>query len=245
MRNDLFYELVKGIDGYFDYASKEPQLILLALRERLGVDHVAYLGVNLPGPMPTERKDAFIVTSYSDKWVARYVCQNYVRIDPVIQSGLRGIVPIDWADLPARSEKKVRQFFGEAGEHGVGAEGLSIPIRGVHGETAMFSVNTSMRRNDWLSFRKKIIRDLQIVAYHFHTRVLDLNGAETSRDISLSERERECLKWAAAGKSAWETGEILGIREGTVNFFLEQCRVKLDSTNKVQAVAKAVRLSLI
>ena len=37
-------------------------------------------------------------------------------------------------------------------------------------------------------------------------------------ELKLSPRELECLKWAAAGKTAWETSIILDISEGTVKF---------------------------
>ena len=62
---------------------------------------------------------------------------------------------------------------------------------------------------------------------------------------SLSPRERECLQWAAEGKTAWETGMILSIAEGTVVKILASAIRRLDCANKPQAVVKALRLGLI
>ena len=63
--------------------------------------------------------------------------------------------------------------------------------------------------------------------------------------LVLSPRERECLQWAAEGKTAWETGMILSIAEGTVVKILASAIRRLDCANKPQAVVKALRLGLI
>jgi DNA-binding CsgD family transcriptional regulator len=240
LHDDLFHDLIRGIDGHFDAGKLNGVEILSGIKKHYDLKNIAYLAVNLP----TGDGGAYIAATYSDEWVNRYVSQGYVNIDPVIQFGMRGILPVDWAELP-RNKKKIVQLFAEAKEHGVGSQGLSIPIRGVHGETAMFSINVEMKRNDWLEFRRSIIRDLQIWAFHFHSRILEQHGVENDEEVELSEREKECLKWASLGKSAWETGEIIGVQKRTVDFFLEQCRVKLHSVSTTQAVAKAIRASLI
>jgi DNA-binding CsgD family transcriptional regulator len=61
----------------------------------------------------------------------------------------------------------------------------------------------------------------------------------------LTARELEVLRWTMEGKTAWETGAILGISEQTVVRHL--CRVthKLGCVNKIQAVVKAMRLGLV
>ncbi|MCE9661392.1 MAG: LuxR C-terminal-related transcriptional regulator [Burkholderiales bacterium] len=63
--------------------------------------------------------------------------------------------------------------------------------------------------------------------------------------IRLSPREHECLQWAAEGKTAWETGMILSIAEGSVVKILASAVRKLECTNKPHAVVKALRLGLI
>lgn len=63
--------------------------------------------------------------------------------------------------------------------------------------------------------------------------------------IHLSPREHECLQWAAEGKTAWETGMILSIAEGSVAKILASAIRKLDCASKPQAVVKALRSGLI
>ena len=61
----------------------------------------------------------------------------------------------------------------------------------------------------------------------------------------LSGRERECLKWAAAGKSSWEISRILGLSENTVTGYFKAATAKLGCVNRTQAVAEAIRTGQI
>ena len=63
--------------------------------------------------------------------------------------------------------------------------------------------------------------------------------------LELNKRELECLNWAAAGKTSGEIALIVTLSEHTVNHYLNACCKKLDSVNRTQAVAKAVRLGII
>ncbi len=64
-------------------------------------------------------------------------------------------------------------------------------------------------------------------------------------DIELTPRERECLNWAAHGKSEWEISQILGISEHTSEKHLLNAKTKLGAANRVHAVAEAIRRGLI
>ncbi len=61
----------------------------------------------------------------------------------------------------------------------------------------------------------------------------------------LSKREIECLNWTAAGKTSSETAAILQLSDHTVTHYLTSAGRKLNATNRVQAVAKAIRLGLL
>ena len=66
----------------------------------------------------------------------------------------------------------------------------------------------------------------------------------SARD-KLSTREIECLRWAAAGKSSDEIAIILGISAYTVSSYFKTATRKLDSVNRMQAIARAMRMKLI
>lgn len=62
---------------------------------------------------------------------------------------------------------------------------------------------------------------------------------------SLSSREIECLRWSAAGKSSEEIAIILDLSAHTVVGYLKSAMRKLDSVNRMQAIARALRYRLL
>ncbi|MBT2772021.1 helix-turn-helix transcriptional regulator [Halomonas sp. ISL-60] len=61
----------------------------------------------------------------------------------------------------------------------------------------------------------------------------------------LTDREVECLKWVAMGKSYGEIALILNISERTVKFHAQNIIKKMDAVNIKQAMTKSLRLNLI
>jgi DNA-binding CsgD family transcriptional regulator len=61
----------------------------------------------------------------------------------------------------------------------------------------------------------------------------------------LSKREVECMKWVAAGKTDWETAQILGISRSTAHFHVERVKKKLRKSSRTEAVAILVLHGLI
>ena len=63
--------------------------------------------------------------------------------------------------------------------------------------------------------------------------------------VRLTPREVDVMRWAAEGKSASETGVILGISGHTVTFYRKQVLAKLGVDRITQGVAECVRRELI
>ncbi|MEW6393010.1 MAG: response regulator [Pseudomonadota bacterium] len=66
-----------------------------------------------------------------------------------------------------------------------------------------------------------------------------------ARDIQLNEREIETLTWAARGKTSAEIAKILGLTKRTVDFHIDNARIKLGVATRTQAAIKAVTGRLI
>ncbi len=66
---------------------------------------------------------------------------------------------------------------------------------------------------------------VQVYASYFlsvaHDIFLKPRPTPETEPISMTPRERDCLVWAAIGKSSWEIGQVLGITTATVNFIWE------------------------
>jgi DNA-binding response OmpR family regulator len=63
--------------------------------------------------------------------------------------------------------------------------------------------------------------------------------------IELHEREIETLTWVARGKTSVEIAQILGLTKRTVDFHLDNARIKLGATTRTQAAIKAATGRLI
>jgi len=79
-----------------------------------------------------------------------------------------------------------------------------------------------------------------------HRSVRNLNSNKCLSDEQvISVRERECLQWASIGKTSWEISQIVGLTESTVIYHLRNATRKLDAANRLHAVAKALKASII
>ena len=74
----------------------------------------------------------------------------------------------------------------------------------------------------------------------------DFRGASpTDLAVTLTRRETQCLKWAAAGKTDHEIATIIGISQPTVRFHITNSSRKLGVSGRSQAVHRATTLAIL
>lgn len=207
-----------------------------------GMKTVAYLGTgSLDQRIP--QREPFLAVTYSSEWVEHYRDRGYVKIDPVIRTGLRRLLPIDWDDFP-REDGALRQFFGEATEFGLGRRGMSFPVHGHAGDRALFSVSADFSQREWEWARRTAFRHFPIIAAHLHDAVLRTESVLRAQP-HLSPRELDCLRWTSGGKTVWECGVILKLSPHTVRCYLESARQKLGASSNTHAVSLALTSGLL
>jgi DNA-binding CsgD family transcriptional regulator len=234
-----YFQIVEKInknDGKETY----PEVIEF-IRSSYGLKTIAYFGMNVSNLSST---DPFLAVTYSPSWIEHYKARNYVTIDPVIKDGFSNLLPVEWSAYKT-STAKLKTFFGEATEFGVGRNGMTFAVRGMSGDRALFTITTDASPREWNVDREYLKRDFQMLAYHVHNLVLRSESPDRRPAPKLAPREIECLKWKASGKTDWETAMILGITEKTVRFYLDLARSKLDATNITHAVVKALNHNII
>lgn len=210
----------------------------MALREMLAIDHIAYHWVDSAG-------DQYGCGSYSLAWQERYIQQNYLRIDPVIQGCYQRFHPVDWKQLDW-SSKAARAFQKEAMEYGIGNQGFSVPIRGPNGQFALFTVNDTCDDETWSRFTEKHRRELILVAYFLNEKALELEPNRTpDSGQALSPREIDAMTLLAIGMSRAQVADKLSISEHTLRVYIESARFKLGALNTTHAVARAMSRGLI
>ena len=134
-----------------------------------------------------------------------------------------------------------RTVFEEAARFGIRC-GLTIPVHDATGAIAAITFAADIPRPQFERMVEAHACVLQIMAMYFLAHASrKLASSRSVNGISLSPRERECLKWAAEGKSAWQTGEIIGISQHTVTFHLKNAKAKLGVRSSIPAVARLAR----
>lgn len=96
-----------------------------------------------------------------------------------------------------------------------------------------------------LSLESDLIIDQHVRSCQVMMDLLALDERRSMPAESLSEREVACLQLAGDGRISEEIAEKLGLSVHTVNAYLGSATIKLNSVNRIQAIAKAIRLGYI
>lgn len=220
----------------------ELRVAVSRLLEPYNLKHAVYHALRIPG---AEKEHPFLFFTYPQEWIDRYFQKKYYNIDPVVIQGERSILPVDWSTLD-RSAAPVRALFGEADDVGLGRQGLTFPIRGALGDSAIFTVTSNVGVEEWERTRLCYLRDMQIIGNYIHSVALKLSGFKTPDYLArLSRREKECLQLAAVGMTISTTADKLCLSDRVVRGYLDSARHKLDAMTKSQAVAKAIAFGIV
>jgi DNA-binding CsgD family transcriptional regulator len=180
------------------------------------------------------------ILNYPKHWQLHYDSQNYHSIDPIVLRAPATHLPLLWKTLKSDdlSVKQIR-LFEEAAAAGL-VDGVSIPLHGPFSRVAVISFVSPCE----MQMQQTLVGALNAIAIQFDLACRSIDHHKNDR-ISLSNRERECLSWAAAGKSSWDISKIIGISENTVNFHIKNSMKKLDCSSRSVAIVKAIRMALI
>jgi DNA-binding CsgD family transcriptional regulator len=216
-----------------------------ALCDQFGFDRFLY-GSRIPTSFI---KPYYIfISGYPGEWWARYNEKGYIAIDPIVRHGVSRVTPISWDQVKPQEEEneRIRTFMGEAREFGLNS-GISFPVHSAQGEFAMLNLSSSKNHAQAKSSIMEAMPYASLFTSYLHEavrRVFEKQVLPLSR-ARLTDREKQCLLWAAEGKTSWETSHILGVSERTIVFHLQNAADKLNVVSRQQAVARAVSIGLI
>lgn len=218
------------------------RFILARLVSEYGVDHAAF--VVLDDDLNDQSLPLVHYSTYPAGWVEAFISNNYVKRDPVIKAFPTASLPYDWNDLE-RQSSDANDFFAHAHSFGIGRQGMSVPVRGTHGERSLFSVNCNASKDAWRKLRALAMFDWFVFAYFLHDRVYDTAGIRTRRKRPpLSRREWQCLQLMARGMMIKQIAARVGVSESAVRQYLRGAKRKLMAKTLSQAAAKAVDLEV-
>ena len=224
---------------------EELHTICVKACEMFGFDQFLY-GSRVPTSFV--RPQLIIISGYSDDWWNHYNEQDYFKNDPILEYSTQNILPLQWHTLSDEYlERKIsRQIMNECADFGM-QTGLSFPVHTPSGEFAILSFTTEQDPKFSSRDMSYATPHLMTLANYIHEAVMRIFRTHPGNDtnIELTKREKECLLWAAEGKTSDETAEIIHISESTVRFHLNNAARKLNVHNRRHAIARAICLGLI
>lgn len=211
----------------------------VACSKDLGFEHCAY-GLRMSIPVTSPK--TFMINNYPTAWQTQYQKNNYIEVDPTVQSAVHTILPIPWTD---ELFKDTPELWESAKSFGL-RFGWAQPIRDSKGFLGLI---TLARSNESISLTEIESKSLKIfwLAQTCHLMMSRLLASKLTPEVNavLTAREREILQWTADGKTSHEISRILNIKERTVNFHINNTLTKLNAINKTAATIKASLLGFI
>jgi DNA-binding CsgD family transcriptional regulator len=202
----------------------------------------AFMVTNIPASTSQALSPSSVITNWPAELLNVYDHERFLVSSPIVQQLRNSTVPIDFEldnMTSSRSEKvsaSIRLLF----ERFKMVRGAYFPVHDASGNRGAVSF-----LGDRLPFSRQEMLELLYVSVHVFDRLAEIRRLDVRVVDKLTDREIDCLNWTAAGKTSAEIAEILTLSEHTVNHYLNRAAKKLETVNRTQAVAKALRIGLI
>ena len=240
MTSDNYFSWCSKADAAFHGVSQAADISRLLEQQTLELG-LTFYALYIRHPVPFTRPEIFVLTNYPEKWVQKWMHENFAEIDPIIRYCLIPGTFLLWDDPVV---KEGRQVFEAAKEFGI-RSGFSFSRIAKNRAVGILSMASGK------SFEKiALTHEKQLKLQYLSELAMDAllfikDRSMYVRQVSLSLREREVLKWTAEGKTAAEISLILSISEHTVNFHQKNMQKKFNAPNKTQVASYAAALGLL
>jgi LuxR family quorum sensing-dependent transcriptional regulator len=231
-------DIFKAIDT-FDALTTSGRVAAALKTALVSVGH-KYFCLNL-FPRPNAGFDKAIIASDLPKaWLDLYLRENFAAVDPALRHCRETVLPFAYREAPGDAEREPRaiEVVHRARDFGVD-NGMLFPIASPVGAVG----------DMWIGGTERVLGTRELSAVHMLALIafykLQALVHPQEATITLSGREREVLTWVAAGRTAWQIGELLQISQRTVEWYIQQAAQKLGARNRMQAVVIAARHRLI
>lgn len=191
---------------------------------------------------PTSLSTAVYAHGFSKEWLELYDRADFRSADPIPGRVMEHGALMTWSEAmeAGPNSPKNLEYFAAMREHGLD-HGFGLPLFGPRGRDAYAAFDFGCPLDE---IDGGLVDTIRAVAQSGHQRICLLleDLGEVPR---LSDREIEVLSWAAQGKSTNSIATILDLSPDTVKTYAKRVYAKLDATDRVGAVVKALRLGLV
>jgi len=224
-----------------------PAAVIRLLLERFGFDGLSYVVTRGEGRAATGE---IAWSTHPRSWSTLYRRAAYAAVDPRLANTRHRVTPYLWDSADLVGDGYARRFVQDAAQFGI-RSGVVISLHdGASGHVALTfdsasSPLTDVRRANVIAS----LGDLMLIAMALHEGVLSWRVAKKARrehaGPRLTQRECDCLKFAARGMTSADIGNKLSVTERTVNFHFGRLRRKLGALNRPEAIAKGVTMGFV
>jgi LuxR family transcriptional regulator, quorum-sensing system regulator BjaR1 len=171
-------------------------------------------------------------------WFQIYSARNFAQANFVTYAARRTARPFNWREPTVAGDSPfapAHAFVWDVLNGFRLTDGFAVPSH-TRSSVAVMSLATYDGADLSPDRRKAIV----LSSHYVHDRLRELEESPFPQ-VKLSGRERDCLAFAAQGKSDWDIGQILGISQATAHAHIENAKRKLGVKTRMQAVAILAR----
>lgn len=214
---------------------------LAAVVDLMGFDEYYYVG-NFSTRSNNDIQRMFFSTPSTTAQRLRTVTD--IDQDPVMQAVQVSIIPIicrgarlylSSGDIDANLSV----------DNGIG-DGVIFPIHTKSGRVSLLACFVQGPGSKVAAIITSSLGEGSLTAMCFHdamTRII--TKSDSTLEVRLTHREKECLRWIAHHKSNWDISRILGVSEHTIVYYVRRLMQKLNAQNRHEAVERARAYALI
>lgn len=218
---------------------------LVSALGQVGFDQINY-GCFEPADSQSQSQPTYLST-LSDEWLDHYVASDMHLTDPhYLKIRAREMTPYLWGDTQIRAleDPQVRQTsraIESAGQHSaiviplVSAFAPATPVGGM-------TIASAMDEEEFAGVIGPNAGQLTMLAHLFHNMSMGELRRESMGIEPLTERERDCLRYAADGLLQAAIAHRLRVARVTVEVHMRNAKRKLKVRTLPQAIARAIAL---
>jgi LuxR family transcriptional activator of conjugal transfer of Ti plasmids len=218
-----------------------------------GIPHMSYGGLFAPHYRTDVSKEMVYLTSHKAEFITHYGAEDHLRHDVCILWPFQFMEAVSWRapQLLSGMNERQKRVYCEGNEFGV-RNGLSVPVRfgRERNPGCVILSATGMNDREWDDTLRGHGDLFVALAQTFHEFVshFPLFAEPVSpydKVVRLTQRERECLTWAARGCQVGEVADRLNVADRTAEHHLASARSKLRARTTAQAVVKALAMGML
>lgn len=179
---------------------------------------------------------------FEKRWLELYEESDFRSKDPIPGRTMDHGALLTWKDAiqMGANTPENEEYFAAMHRHGL-IHGFGIPLFGPRGRNAYASFDFGVPIDRVDADKLGIVRSVSQAGHQRICVLLD----KAYDPIALTQREQEVLDWLAKGKSVAAIATILDISPDTVKTYSKRLYAKLDASDRIGAVVRALKLGLV